>query len=405
MRRLLAHATGLTFLLFVQACSETIEPPVIATDPCERIGACEVAGVDLVIDELALAFPSSHATDASGTKYVQEYDSIPVRYRVRNRGDHSSPAGVGRLSSCRSCPHAHSRAIAIPALQPGDVDSATVFVRPASSGYTHTARPYLNLDAGSDFDEPFYRNNGRETADPFMVVVPTFTGELKVSTPELRFGKPLKFTVTIQNSSAYAILRDTTVAFCFRRVDFLGPDYCGASFNKLAVPQMEPGDVWTAGVDVTVTHDMSGYEKHAAVPVRLDACLGGRTAYVSSTCAAGTDLTLLPDVESGCHVPVIPFAVTQRGDFTQACRFSGRFMVWSFEGKAGRTYTAAATPDPANYDLRVGIWDRDGNLVGQSEDRAARATIAMDGRYYLVIRSGAVSPLLAFEAILNETSP
>jgi hypothetical protein len=405
MTRVFPRGTVVVLLLFMQACSETMAPPVIVPDPCDRVGACEVAGVDLVIDEMALAFASTHPTDISGTHYVQEYDSVPVRYRIRNRGDQKSAAGNVGISSCRECVGSHGRTVLLRALEPGEVDAGMVYVSPATSGYTQTVRPVLNLDAGGGLDEPFYRNNERTTADPYMVVVPTFAGELMVSTPELRFGKPLKFTVTIRNSSEYAILRDTTVSFCFRRVEFYGPDGCYSPFNKLSVPRLAPGAVWTATVDLTVAHDMSRYPKHAAVRVRLDACLGGRTSYVTEPCAAGTELTLLPDVESACTVTVIPFGVTQRGDFTQSCKFGGHFMVWSFEGKAGSTYIASASPTPDGYYLPVGIWDPDGNLVGQSEDRAARATIPKDGRYYLVIRSGAVSDQLAFEAILNESPP
>ena len=405
MKRLFLIAMDVALLLVVQACSDTIEPTVIVPEPCDRAGACEVAGVDLVIDEVALAFPATHPTDMSGTNYVQEYDSIPVRYRVRNRGDRASPAGNGRMFSCRDCVGYDARTFHLRALEPGEVDTGIVYVPPATSGHTQTVRPVLSLDVDGGLDEPFYRNNERRTTDAYLVVVPTFASELKVTTPELRFGKPLTFTVTIQNSSQYAILRDTTVSFCFRRVAFYGPDSCDLPFNKLALPRLAPGAIWTASVNLTVTHAMSRYPKHAAVRVRLDACLGGRTSYVTQPCAAGTELTLLPDVESACNVTAIPFGVTQRGDFTQSCKFGGHFMVWSFEGKAGRTYTASASPMPDNYYLPVGIWDPDGNLVGQSQDRAARATILREGRYYLVIESGAISDQLAFEGILNESPP
>lgn len=392
-------------LVIVQACADAVTPVVIVAGPCERIGACEVGGVDLVIDELTLAFPAAHPVDASGTRYVQEYDSVPVRYRVRNRGDRVSTAGSGRLFSCRDCVAYHARDVSLRALAPGEVDSGVIYVPPATSGHTQTVRPQLSLDIGGDLDEPFYRNNVRRTTEPYTVVVPTFGGGLNVTTPELRFGKPLRFTVTIRNTSAYAILRDTTVSFCFRQIDFHGPDSCNSPFNKLPVPRLAPGATWTSTVDLVVTHEMSGYPKHAAIRVRLDACLGARTAYVTAPCAVGTELTLLPDLESACTIAVIPFGVVQRGDLKEVCRYTRFYRIWSFEGIAGRIYSANAVLTPSKADLPVGIWDRDGNLQSHSGHGTTSATLARDGRYYLVVQSGTVSSVRGFEVVLREETP
>lgn len=385
MKRLLA----LCSVLLLGACGDTTAPPpnVPEVGPCDRAGACEVAGIDLIIDELALAFPAGQPRERiSRLRYVQTFDSIPVRYRVRNRGDTPAAATSGWLMSCDRCSGVRGVSVPIRSLAPGEVDSGVVMLPATRAESQLTTKPVLLLDVAGSVDEPFYRNNERSADSSYIVVVPEIAGYFELLTPEVRIGKTVRFIVTLVNKAHYGALNDTTISFCFRRTDDqMGIDSCNRAFAKRVVPRLAPGNTWRDSIEIELTQAMYYYEKHAAIPARLDACLGGRVSYVVEPCAAGVPVTLLPDVESACDVPSIQPGSSTPASFGQACYiYLGQFNVWSFEARAGMRYSASTTRpewDPA----RMGIWDADGRLIGAEGTNSVTTTIPTTGKYYLVV--------------------
>jgi hypothetical protein len=392
--------------LLLSGCGEMTAPPgaVPEKKPCDLPGACEVAGIDLVIDELALAFHAGQAREPmTRLRYVQNFDSIPVRYRVRNRGDTPAPAASGRLMSCNRC--LGNRAVTVPleALGPGEVDSGTVWLPAPKAESQMTVAPVLLLDIAGAVDEPFYRNNERTTDSSYIVMVPELTGIFELLTPEVRIGKTARFIVTLINKASYGTLNDTTIAFCFRRTDIdHGIDTCNRPFAKRVVPRLAPGNTWRDSIEIELTQQMYYYEKHAAIPVRFDACLGGRVSYVVEPCAAGAAVTLLPDVESACAVPRIQFGVITSASFGQPCYvYLAQFNVWAFEARAGARYSASVTR-PVGDPAQVGIWDSDGRPIGAEGTGTVSTTISKAGRYYLVVHRPYYTNNLDYTVRLDE---
>lgn len=390
-------------LILLSACTE--QPPLapeVSDDPCLRKGACEVAGADLVVDALELVFPPSQPIDpATRLRYVQEFDSITVRYRVRNRGDQGLGPSSAWMVSCDRCSGSTGVSVPLRALQPGDVDSGVVRLKSAQGFESDLiANPLLILPA---VDEPFYRNNERITASAYEVVVPTYQGAIRVLSPEVRYGQHAKFVVTITNTSAYGILPDTTLAFCFRRTDlsYLSIDSCERAFAKYNFRMLRAGETRVDTIDVVVDNSMSYYEKHAAIPVRLDGCFGGTTPYVLFTCAAGTPIKLLPNVESVCAVSMLPPGIETSASFGAACFvYLGQYNVWYVDAKAGRTYRVTATSDMPG-EVKVGFWNRDGALMAPEGDRQTTFTPAADGRYYVVVHRGYYTNYLTYSVRMD----
>jgi hypothetical protein len=391
-------AASFAVLLWLTACAETplpIEPEdpedPVTVDECARLGACEVRGVDLVIDELALALPASHPIDpATLLPWVQTYDSVPVRYRIRNRGDAPAPASSGWLVSCTACTGAGGRTLQIRALDPGAVDSGVANV-PALS-VAGGATPVLNLDGVNAIDEPFYRNNSRTASGSFLTVIPDVRGTMQILSPEVRVGAPLRVALTVRNQAQYGVQRDTSLALCFRRPALYSSylDGCYADFAVQTIPALPPGAQWSDTVEVTLSPSNYPYEKHNLISMQLDACLGGMTTYVEQPCLAGSNVVLHPNVESACAIPALAPGVAVQDSFPglggtrRACYvYLAQFVVYSFEGTAGSTYHVQLQV-PGITD--VSIWDRNGVQVGSGADRAAQATINATGRHYVVLR-------------------
>lgn len=372
---------------FVAACDGPVAPPpVINTDPCAPKGACEVAGADLVIDLLEPVMVAGQKIDgATHLAVVQESDSVSVRYRVRNRGDANAPAATAWLIGCDGCNDGGVE-VKLRALAPGEVDSAIVRVPAGNAdGGEVQASPRMFLNAA---DEPFYKNNERVASSRFLLVGASLSGYITLLSPEVRFGQPLKFIVTVTNISRYGILPDTTMSFCFRNnYQGYGLDTCNRQFAKYAFPKLGPGETRYDTIDVMLTHEKSYYEKHAAIPVELSGCIGGVVRFIGAKCAAGVNVTLLPDVESQCSVPSMPVNTDVAGDFGTPCyTYLGQYNVWYIDAVAGRTYTVNVTHDTTFSDITVGFWDRNGVLRSTEGNRTATFTPTANGRYYIVVK-------------------
>ena len=390
----------------MSACSDKLllPGPEPELDACARPGACEVRGVDLVIEEVRLAFPVSQLRDSeTGLPWVQQYDSVPVYYRVRNRGDQTSNAASGWMMSCDFCSGIRGTGTPIPTLEPGAVDSGIAMV-PATQGFFVTSTPVLDLDLGAAVvDEPFYRNNRRVATDSYLTVAPDVRGTLELLSPEVRIGSPLRMVVRLRNHARHAILREDSLGFCFRRSFDYGLDSCRRAFGLRSVPQLGPGEQWQDTIDVQLTQQNYLYERHNAIPVRLDACLGARTSYATQPCAAGLDIVLRPDLESACAVRPLTVGVRVTDvfrDFAACYIYLAQFEAYAFDARAGRTYQVHVMSDAVG-EIEVGIWNRDGEMLGTGGNRTARAAITADGRYYVVLRRASFDTP-AFELVVDE---
>ena len=334
-------------LVMATSCRDAVAPPQQPLDPCTLKGACEVAGVDLVVDSFDVVFPQDAPTDPGNhLPYVQNFDSVTVRYRIRNRGDAAVAASSAWVVSCESCPGGHGRGLPLDSLWPGDVQSGSFRV-PATTAQEQSAssRPSIFLPA---VDEPFYGNNLAVAPHAYETVAPIMGGSFQILSPEV----PI--------------------------------DTCNRQFGRYQLSSLPPGYAQEDTIDVQLTQQNYYYERHTAIPVMFDACIGGSTPYVTFKCAVGARVTLLPDVESACSIQDIPLDSTIAGSFAHSCYiYLDDYDVWRVNAHAGLTYTATAST-PA----RMGFWDHDGKLQAPEDTTAASFTAAQTGLYYLVVHRG-----------------
>ena len=251
-------------LVMATSCRDAVAPPQQPLDPCTLKGACEVAGVDLVVDSFDVVFPQDAPTDPGNhLPYVQNFDSVTVRYRIRNRGDAAVAASSAWVVSCESCPGGHGRGLPLDSLGPGDVQSGSFRV-PATTAQEQSAssRPSIFLPA---VDEPFYGNNLAVAPHAYETVAPIMGGSFQILSPDVRL------VVTIKNMSHLAILPDTFVAFCLRRLDDpeVPIDTCNRQFGRYQLSSLPPGYAQEDTIDVQLTQQNYLYERHTAIPVML----------------------------------------------------------------------------------------------------------------------------------------
>lgn len=254
--RLTRHSACVT-VLFVVGCGD---PAVLAPDlpeGCAAPRACQVTGVDLVVEPPVLLLTAGHPRDAvTGRAILMPGEPFSWEVNVWNRGDARSTAV--RLDSYHPG-MALPDAVALPPLDPGELFTDTLVADAPSSFRLRRDTMWLTASISDRHptEDPLYGND-RSHSEVFMVALPVIRATLAFP-DTAREGEPLIASVTIRNLSRLAAFEPAAMAFCLFDYDVgCGVGGIGSPFGVTAVPGIDAGASWTTEITVTIS-DHSPY--------------------------------------------------------------------------------------------------------------------------------------------------
>ena len=255
----------------VTACGDAavLEPDL--PEGCDLPRACQVTGVDLVVDEPVLLLPADHERDpVTGQPVLLPGESFSYRVTVWNRGDERSTATTLIIRHAVTWDD-----VSLPALDPGQMFVDTLeAAAPTSLRLRHdTATVTARLESLQPGEDPLHANNVRASI-PFFVALPVARATLEFP-DTVREGEPFNATVTVRNLSRFADLPAHAMAFCLFDYDVgCGVGLIGSPFQLTAVPHIDAGSSWTANLTVTV----SDHSPYSPFSWDLFACFADSTA-------------------------------------------------------------------------------------------------------------------------------
>ena len=255
----------------ITACGDAavLEPDL--PEGCDLPRACQVTGIDLVVDEPVLLLATDHERDpVTGRAVLLPGESYSYQVTVWNRGDRRSTATTLSIRHATTYDD-----VILPALDPGQIFVDTLdAVAPASLRLRHdTATVTAGLDTLQSSEDPLHANNARAST-PFFVALPVV--RVTLAFPDtVREGEPFNATVTVRNLSRFADLPPHAMAFCLFDYDIgCGLGNVGSPFQLTAIPHIDAGASWTTTLAVTVS-DHSPYSPYSW---DLLACFADNTA-------------------------------------------------------------------------------------------------------------------------------
>ena len=357
----------------IAGCSE--DPPFEPTPDgvCSTPGACEVAGVDLLVTLPDLTgIPLDNVT---GLPLIFPEDTIDVRSEVRNRGDETSAATA--LVICVMCGYTPDSTVTIQPLMPGAVDSGTVRFPMPDVYHSDTVSVQATLDWQTSQEDPLYLNDTAAMQVYFAVPMPVVTVE--VPGGEIRTAESKLVRVRIENASRLTAISNRTLYFCLADFDIA---YCDIDERNLR--DIPPGGVLDTTVSLTVPHDAWEAGLTEAVQTDIVACVRGPRFWWCGDEVGRT--RLLPNLDDFCNAPVISASAKVSGETDNSdCRLDdiGRSDVWSIEVTAGTTVTAQLTSTTVEQPaVRIISWRGDAMSDGTT---TATFTAGNDTRYHIIV--------------------
>ncbi|MGD8279224.1 MAG: hypothetical protein PVH00_14395, partial [Gemmatimonadota bacterium] len=209
--------SALLALAAFSACEGTeVLAPDLPED-CAFPRACQVAGVDLVVEPPRFLVTAEHARDPlTGHVVLAAGESVPIAVTVWNRGDLASDSATLSLYPYSSV--GSSAVLQIPPLRPGELSTDTLVWRvPAGIiAWSDTTWLHAELQELQRSEDPLNGNDGSDS-DTVIVALPVLQATL-VFPDTVRAEVPFPATVTIRNLSRFADLTPRAMAFCL--VDF-----------------------------------------------------------------------------------------------------------------------------------------------------------------------------------------
>lgn len=268
---------------------------------CDLPRACQVTGIDLVVDEPVLLLAAGHERDlVTGRPVFMPGDSFSYQVTVWNRGDEPSTATTLSIRHGTT-----DDEVSVPGLDPGQVFVDTLgAVAPTSLRLQHdTTAVRAALYTLQSSEDPLHMNDAH-TSVPFFVALPVVRVTLEFP-DTVREGEPFNATVTVRNLSRFAALPPHAMAFCLTDWDVGCGLSVGSPFQLTAVPQIDAGAAWTTTLAVTVS-DHSPYSPYSW---DLLACFADSTATLEDF----VDWEVRMCVDDAERLTVLPAAAGQRG--------------------------------------------------------------------------------------------
>ena len=211
---------------------------------CDVPRACQVEGIDLVVDSPRLLLDEGHLRDdLTGRAVLMPGEPFSFVVAVWNRGSVSSEptslTGPGIDA-------------AVPALAPGQTFADTL--ETAAPTYLAFWSNSVVLRAGTAAlqagEDPLHANDSNES-EPYIVALPVIHADLMFP-DSVTAEQPFTATVTLHNTSRYGAFEPSRMAFCLFDFDVGCGSWSGAPFGLTDVPAVAPDDSWTTELEVTI---------------------------------------------------------------------------------------------------------------------------------------------------------
>jgi hypothetical protein len=238
-------------LAIVSSCEEAelLTPDV--TEACASPRACQVTGVDLVVEPPALLVASDHVRDPlTGRIVVMANESVPVAIAVWNRGD--APSDSATLIAYLPQDLGSDTVVTVPPLVPGGVFTDTVTWRLPVGIIARSDTAWLHAELrGLQPSEDPLNGNDANDSDTVIVALPVLRATLQFP-DTVQAEVPFPATVTVRNLSRFGDLTPRAMAFCLFDYDVGCGSWAGEPFQLTAVPAIPAGGSWTGELEVTI---------------------------------------------------------------------------------------------------------------------------------------------------------
>ncbi len=245
--------SALLALAAFAACEEAALLTPDLPEDCASPRACQVAGVDLVVEPPQFLVTAEHARDPlTGHVVLSAGESVPIAVTVWNRGD--LPSDSARLSLYPNTNVGASAVLPVPPLRPGALNTDTLVWQVAAGiiAWTDTTWLHVEVQGGLQQSEDPLNGNDSNDSDAVVVALPVLRATL-VAPDTVHAEVTFPVTVTIRNLSRFADLTPRAMAFCLFDYDVgCGSGGGGDPFHLTSVPAIPAGGSWTVELEVTI---------------------------------------------------------------------------------------------------------------------------------------------------------
>lgn len=376
-RRLMTGWAALALVLSMGGCDKVAS----AVDPCSNERACEVDGVDLIIDNATL---DAKVISEINKPVVPVGSTVEVSYRILNRGRESSSATVLKVclnsASCSSM----TKSVDIPVLKPGNTSSGKVIlVLPDDHVGDYGIR--LAVDGYS-------RNN--QTVD-LLIEQPNLVTAINVLAEEAQVGTDVPAVITIKNEAYVASAAESTARICLR------------NYGDKCYEQYAPSDIKTSALEAgSIQIDTISFLLPLSALVLPDigtthelmACADANDTTGGSSDCAAKGFTALPNLDLACSVVDIAPGQTHSGTLTATdcdLNASGKSDLYRFESEVNGRFVVDVTDFASSQNIDyVGLYviTPRGAVVAESPSWLAAGdsftfAVGQAGTYYLAVNT------------------
>jgi len=238
-------------LVIVSGCGEAEVLTPDLTGACASPRACQVAGVDLVVEPPAFLVAADHVRDPlTGRIVVMADESVSFTTTVWNRGDAPSDSATLIVDPGQS--FGGSAFVTVPPLAPGGVfvDTAAWQLPVGVIASSDTTWLHARLQELQRSEDPLNGNDANDS-DTVLVALPVLRATL-VFPDTVQAEVPFPATVTVRNLSRFGDLTPRAMAFCLFDFDVGCGSWAGEPFQLTDVPAIPAGGSWTGELEVTI---------------------------------------------------------------------------------------------------------------------------------------------------------
>lgn len=271
-------------LCIVAAACDDVE--VLSPDlppGCESPRACQVQGIDLVVEPPRLLLADDHPRDAqTGRAILMPGEAFAYEVTMWNRGDAASVATTLNVDEVE---------IAVPALAPGQLFVDTLDgAAPTDLGLRADTAALWAWRATRQAAEDPLHGNDESRSEPFIVALPVIQAEL-IFPDTVTAGSQFMATVTLNNTSRFAEFESGRMAFCLWDFDVGCGSWSGEPFGLTDVPAIAAGESWSADLLITIPL----HEDYETWDWSLVACMGDADAALDDFRAGGSSTCVPSD--------------------------------------------------------------------------------------------------------------
>lgn len=369
-RSLLVAWVALALALGMGGCDKVTN----ALDPCSGERACEVDGVDLIIENATL---DAAVISEINKPAVPVGAKVEVSYKVLNRGSESSSATI-----LRTCLDGTCSSTGISELKPGEA---------ASGNVTLVLPNNLDGDHGIWLAVDGYPQN-HQTID-LLIERPRLVTAIDVLAEEVQVGTDVPAVITIKNNAYVASAAESTARVCLRSIG----TSCLSQHPPVdtKTPELEPGgtrvDTLSFLLPLSALYWPDVAESH-----ELLVCADANDSSEGSSDCAANGFTALPNLDLACGAGDIAPELTRSGTLTSTDCYlhapGNNSDLYRFESEANGRFVVEVVDFASSFSdgLYLYVVTPRGAIVASTSSYLSAGTsftftVGQAGVYYLVV--------------------